>query len=393
MAAVDMPVAPARALRRARFAVVVAFLVSGAGFANWAARIPAVKDHVGLSTGELGIALLGPAIGALLSMPLAGVLMVRYGSRVVTRAALVLCCAALPLPALAPSLPALLAALVLLGVGAGALDVAMNGQAVAVERRYGRPLLAGFHGIWSLGSLGGALSGGAAAAVGLAPLPHLTLAAALLLAAGVAATRWLLPACSDREATRSLRLARPSRALALLAAIAFCGLLCEGASYDWSAVYLRDSLGSSEGLAVSGYVAFSLTMTCGRLVGDAVRARVGSRLLLGAAAAVAAASFGVGLALASPVAAVAGFALLGAGLSCLVPIVLSAAGGASGLPAGAAIAAISTMGYLGFIAGPPLIGGLGELLTLPWALGVVVALTGLVAPMAWLLPAEGGSRR
>jgi MFS family permease len=393
MSALDMPVAPARALRRARFAVVVAFLVSGAGFASWAARIPAVKDQVGLSTGELGIALLGPAIGSLALMPLAGVLMVRHGSRVVTRATLVLCCVALPLPALAPSLPLLLAALVLLGAGNGALDVAMNGQAVAVERRYGRPLLAGFHGIWSLGSLGGALAGGVAAAVGLAPLPHLTLAAALLLAVGVAATRWLLPAASDREARGSLRLARPSRTLALLGAIAFCGLLCEGASYDWSAVYLRDSLGSSEGLAVSGYVAFSLTMTGGRLVGDAVRARVGSRLLLGAAAAVAAAGFGTGIALADPVAAVAGFALLGAGLSCLVPIVLSAAGEATGLPAGAAIAAISTVGYLGFIVGPPLIGGLGELLTLPAALGVVVALTGLVAPMAWLLPGERRSRR
>jgi MFS family permease len=393
MSALDMPVAPARALRRARFAVVVAFLVSGAGFASWAARIPAVKDQVGLSTGELGIALLGPAIGSLALMPLAGVLMVRHGSRVVTRATLVLCCVALPLPALAPSLPLLLAALVLLGAGNGALDVAMNGQAVAVERRYGRPLLAGFHGIWSLGSLGGALAGGVAAAVGLAPLPHLTLAAALLLAVGVAATRWLLPAASDREARGSLRLARPSRTLALLGAIAFCGLLCEGASYDWSAVYLRDSLGSSEGLAVSGYIAFSLTMTGGRLVGDAVRARVGSRLLLGAAAAVAAAGFGTGIALADPVAAVAGFALLGAGLSCLVPIVLSAAGEATGLPAGAAIAAISTVGYLGFIVGPPLIGGLGELLTLPAALGVVVALTGLVAPMAWLLPGERRSRR
>ncbi len=392
MPALRTPAVPALALRRARLAVVVAFLVSGAAFANWAARIPAVKDDVGLSTGELGIALLGPAIGSLVSMPLAGVLMVRHGSRVVTRVTLVLFCAVLPLPALARSLPALLAALVLLGVGNGALDVAMNGQAVAVEQRYGRPLLAGFHGIWSLGALSGALTGGVAAAAGLAPLPHLVLAAALLLAVGAAATRWLLPAVADRVERPSLRLARPSRVLALLSAIAFCGLLCEGAAYDWSAVYLRDSLGASEGLAVSGYVAFALTMTGGRLVGDAVRARVGSRLLLGCAAAVAAAGLGAGLALANPVAAVAGFALLGVGLSCLVPIVLSAAGSASGLPAGAAIAAISTVGYLGFIVGPPLIGGLGELTTLPAALGVVVALTALVALMAWLLPERAVER-
>jgi MFS family permease len=392
MSAVDLPVAPERALRRARLAVVVSFLVSGAGFANWAARIPAVKHDLGLSTGTLGIALLGPAIGALASMPLAGVLMVRYGSRVVTRATLVIFCLALPLPALAPSLPALLAALLLLGVGGGALDVAMNGQAVAVEQRYGRPLLAGFHGIWSLGSLSGALAGGAAAAVGLAPLPHLALAAGVLLAVGVVATRWLLPAAADRAEQSSPRFVRPTRALALLGAIAFCGLLCEGAAYDWSAVYLRDSLGSSEGLAVSGYVAFTLTMTGGRLVGDAVRARIGSRVLLGGAAGVAAVAFGAGLALAGPVAAVAGFALLGAGLSCVVPIVFSAAGSTSGLPSGTAIAAISFVGYLGFIVGPPLIGALGTVLALPAALGVVVALTGLIAVMARMLPgpaAEG----
>lgn len=379
---------PPPELRRARLAVVTVFLVSGAGFANWAARIPAVKDSVGLSTGQLGIALLGPAIGALAAMPLTGALMVRHGSRVVTRATLLLFCLALPLPALAPSLPALLAALVLLGVGGGSLDVAMNGQAVAVEQRYGRPLLAGFHGVWSLGTLGGAVIGGAAAAVGLAPLPHLMLAAAVLLVLGVGTTRWLLPAGADRAPRGSLRLARPTRGLALLGAIAFCGLLCEGAVYDWSAVYLRDSLGSSEGLAVSGYAAFTITMTAGRLVGDAVRARLGSRLLLGGAAALAAAGLGAALALDHPVAAVAGFALLGAGLASVFPIALSIGGGVSGLPSGVAIAAISTLGYLGFIAGPPLIGGLGELFTLPVGLGLVVALTGLIALMARLLPEE-----
>jgi MFS family permease len=378
------PAAPARA----RLAVMVAFAVSGAAFANWAARIPAVKSNLGLSTGELGIALLGPAIGSLVAMPLAGVLMVRHGSRVVTRATLVLFCLTLPLPALAPSLPSLLAALVLLGVGSGALDVAMNAQAVAVEQRYGRPLMAGFHGIWSLGSLAGALAGGAAAAVGLAPLPHLIAAGALLLVVGAGATSWLLPASADRASRRGRLLAWPTRALALLGVIAFCGLLCEGAAYDWSAVYLRDSLGASEGLAVSGYVAFTLTMTAGRLTGDAVRARVGSRRLLGGAAALAAVGLGAALALAQPVAAVAGFALLGVGLSCLVPIVFSdAALLRGGLPSGAAIASVATVGYLGFIAGPPLIGALGELLSLPAALGVVVALTALVAIISRLLPA------
>src|SRR6266536_5950843 len=381
-----------RARRQARLAVAVAFFVSGAGFANWAARIPAVKDQLGLSTGALGIALLGLAAGALAAMPLSGLLLVRYSSRTVTRASLGLFCTVLALPALAPSLPLLVAALVTLGIGGGALDVSMNAQAVAVERGYGRPLLAGFHGLWSLGALAGALTGGLAAGAGLAPRLHLALAGALLLAAGLRATRRLLPAGADRTARTSASVRPvPTResllVLVLLGANAFCGLLSEGAVYDWSAVYLRDSLGSSEGLAVSAYAAFTFAMTAGRLVGDRLRLRFGSRGLLGAAALVAAGGLGAGLALRDVPAAVAGFGLLGAGLSCVVPIVFSAAGGTSGLRPGPAIAAVSTVGYLGFIAGPPLIGALAELSTLPAALTLVVALTAAVALMARRLPA------
>jgi MFS family permease len=383
MAVTQVPASPA--LRRARLAVSAAFFANGFAFANWAARIPAVKDHVGLSTGSLGVALLGIAIGAVVAMPLAGALLVRFGSRGLTRATLALACVALPLPALAGSLPVLMAALALLGIASGSLDVSMNAQGVMVERGYGRPVLAALHGLWSLGTLGGALLGGVAAGVGISPLAHLSAVAAVLLVGGLLATRHLLPggASGDHAAPN---FARPTRTLLLLGAIAFCGLLSEGAAYDWSTVYLRDDLGTPEGLAVSAYAAFTLTMTVGRLVGDRLRARIGSRALLGSAALIAAAGLGVGLAIGHMVAAVAGFALLGAGLSCIAPITFGAAGKASGLPSGPAIAAVSTMGYLGFIAGPPAIGGLGQLTSLPAALVVVVALTALVAVMARRLP-------
>jgi MFS family permease len=383
MAATQLPVT--RSLRQARLAVSAAFLANGLGFANWAARIPAVKDDVGLSTGALGVALLGIALGAVVAMPLAGALLVRFGSRTLTRLTLALFCVALPLPALAGSLPALMGALALLGVASGSLDVSMNAQGVLIERRYGRPLLAGLHGLWSLGSLGGALIGGAAAGAGISPRAHLLVVAAVLLVAGMLATRRLLPGGADRDQATP-RFVRPTRTLALLGAIAFCALLSEGAAYDWSAVYLRDSLGSSEGLAVSAYAAFTLTMTVGRLVGDRLRARFGSRALLCSAALIAAAGLGGGLALRHTVAAVLGFAVLGAGLSCVVPIVFGAAGSASGLPSGPAIAVVSTVGYLGFIVGPPIIGGLGEITSLPAALTLVVALTALVGVTARRLP-------
>jgi MFS family permease len=383
MAAIQLPVT--RSLRQARLAVSVAFLVNGFGFANWAARIPAVKDHVGLSTGALGVALLSSALGAVVAMPLAGALLVRFGSRTLTRLTLALFCVALPLPALAGSLPALMVALALLGMTTGSLDVSMNAQGVVIEQRYGRPLLAGLHGLWSLGSLVGAPIGGAAAGAGISPLVHLLTVAAVVLVAGMFVTRRLLPGGADHDRTAS-RFVRPTRALALLGAIAFCALLSEGAAYDWSTVYLRDSLGSSEGLAVSAYAAFALTMTVGRLVGDRLRARFGSRALLCSAALIAAAGLGAGLALRHTVAAVVGFAVLGAGLSCIVPIVFGAAGSAGGLPSGPAIAVVSTVGYLGFIAGPPIIGGLGEITSLPVALSLVVALTALAGVMARRLP-------
>lgn len=383
MAVTEVPVTPA--LRRARLAVSAAFFANGFAFANWAARIPAVKDHVGLSTGALGVALLGIAIGAVVAMPLAGALLVRFDSRRMTRATLALACVVLPLPALAGSLPALMGALALLGVASGSLDVSMNAQGVMIERDYGRPVLAGLHGLWSLGTLGGALVGGVAAGAGISPLAHLSTVAAVLLVASTIATRHLLPGGSSRgQAAPSF--ARPTRTLLLLGAIAFCGLLSEGAVYDWSTVYLRDDLGTAEGLAVSAYAAFTLTMTVGRLVGDRLRARFGSRALLGSAALVAAAGLGAGLAIGQVVAAVIGFALLGAGLSCIAPITFGAAGKVSGLPSGPAIAAVSTMGYLGFIAGPPAIGGVGQLTSLPAALLLVVALTALVAVLARRLP-------
>jgi MFS family permease len=383
MAATQLPVA--RPLRQARVAVSAAFLANGFGFANWAARIPAVKDHVGLSTGALGVALLAVALGAVVAMPLAGALLVRFGSRTLTRLTLALFCLALPLPGLAGSLPALMGALALIGVTSGSLDVSMNAQAVVVERRYGRPVLAGLHGLWSLGSLGGALLGGLAAAAHVSPRVHLLAVAAVLLAAGMYATRRLLPGGGDPGVTTP-RFVRPTRMLVLLGVIGFCALLSEGAAYDWSTVYLRDDLGAPEGLAVSAYAAFTCTMTLGRLVGDRLRARFGSRALLGSAALVAAAGLGTGLALHQTVAAVVGFAVLGAGLSCIVPIVFGAAGSASGLPSGPAIAVVSTVGYLGFIAGPPIIGGLGQLTSLPAALTLVVALTALAGVLARRLP-------
>jgi len=380
------------AARRARVAVACAFGVNGAVIGSWAARVPAVKDRLGLSPGVLGLALVGLAVGGILAMPAAGALAARRGSRPVTRAALAACCLALPLPALAPGVPALGLGLLLLGAGNGAVDVAMNAHGVVVEERYGRPILSSFHGVWSLGALAGATAGGLAAGAGIPAGAHLAAAGGVLLAVGLVATAWLLPAGADRRPAGRV-FARPTRPLAVLAVIAFCGLLAEDAAAQWSAVYLRDALGTSAALATAGYAAFSLAMTAGRLSGDRLVARLQPARFVRLAAVLASAGLGLGLAIGHPAAAVAGFALLGLGISCIVPVTFSAAARAGGTAGGPAIAAVSTAGYLGGTVGPPAVGGLAELAGLPAALGLVAALTGLVALLAGGASPSSGRRR
>jgi len=378
----DVPV-PGGVPRVARLAVSGMFFVNGALLANWVARIPAVQQRLGLNAGALGIALLGMAIGALLSFPLAGWLIARYGSRSVTIGASFAYCAALPLPALAPNLPLLMTALMALGAGNGAMDVAMNAQGVAVERRYGRPIMSSFHGLFSIGGLAGAVTGGIMAGASIQPFPHLLgVAAALAIGAAVSA-RGLLPVAADAGSGAST-FARPNRALLGLGVVAFCSAMGEGAMADWSAVYLHSSLGAAAGFAAAGFAGFSLAMTVGRLSGDALTRRFGPVALVRLGGLLAAVGLGVALALGQPLVSVVGFACVGAGLSLVAPLVFSAAGRASaaGVSASAALAAVATMGYTGFLLGPPVIGAIAQALSLRAALGLVVLLGIAIAVLA-----------
>jgi MFS family permease len=380
--------APARATpyppRAARLAVSAVFFLNGAGMGNWVVRIPAVRDRLGLTESALGVALLGVAIGALVTMPLAGRLVARHGSRPVTRVGAVLFAAALALPALAPSLPLLVLALVALGVGSGALDVAMNAQAATVERRYGRPIMSRFHALFSLGGLAGAAFGGAAADLGIPAAPHLAFVALVTGVAAAGSATGMLPAAAD-AAPEHAAFAWPSRPLVLLGVIAFCVLFGEGAMADWSAVYLRDVAGAGPGLAAAGYAAFSLAMAAGRAVGDALTERIGPARLVAGAGVLATAGLAAALALGTAPAAVVGFGLVGAGLSVVFPTLLATAGRVPGAASGPAIAAVSTFGYTGFLAGPPLIGFLAHALTLRGGLAAVAVTSAAVAALAGTL--------
>jgi MFS family permease len=376
--------------RRARAAVTAIFLLNGLLYGAWAARIPAVRERLALSDGELGLALACIPLGAIAAMPLAGALAAHTGSRRATRLAFAVACLGTGVVALAPSLPVLCALALLLGVGMGALDVSMNIHGVAVERRYGRPILAGFHAAFSLGGLSGAAAGALVAAAALDARVHLAATALLSAAIGLTWSRRFLPAAEDVTAHAEPVFARPPRRLWALGALAFACLLIEGASADWSGVYLRTELGTGAAVAALGFTAFSVTMTLGRVFGDRLVERLGSVRLVRAGGALAACGFGLALLAGSPAAALAGFACLGAGMSSIVPIVFRAAGHVGGVASGVALAAVSTIGYLGFVTGPPAIGGVAELIGLPRALGVLVALGAAVAALA---PTTAASHR
>jgi len=357
-------------LGAARVATSAVFFLNGAGMASWVVRIPALRDRLRLDEGALGLALLGVAAGALVAMPIAGYLTARFGSRPVTRAAAVAFAGSLALPALAPNLALLTLVLLLLGVGNGALDVAMNAQAATVERRYGRPIMSSFHALFSLGGLAGAAIGGVVAGQGVAPTIHLAVAAVLAGALALLVTRSLLSATSDAAPGGSFR--RPSRALLALGVVAFCVLIGEGAMADWTAVYLRDVTGAGAGMAAAGYAAFSFAMATGRLVGDTLTLRLGALRLVRWGGVLAASGLATGLTLGTPWAAIVGFGLVGAGLSVLFPTVLGLASRLRDTSSAHSIALVSTFGYTGFLVGPPLIGLVAHAFTLRVGLGLLV---------------------
>lgn len=361
-----------------RRAVAALFFLNGAVLASWVPHIPTVQMRLRLGESALGVALLGMAAGALLAIPLAGWAIPRLGSRVVVRASGLLFCAALLAPLLATDLPRLVAALMLFGAANGAMDVSMNAQAVAVERRLRRPIMSWFHGMWSVGGLVGAGLAALALHAGLAPLAHAT-GAALLAGGGCAlAMRALLPPGDDVRADGP-RLVRPSGALAALGLLAALALLAEGAMGDWSAVYLRHWLLTSASVAALGFAAFQTTMAAGRFAGDRLASRCGDAALLRASAALAAGALAAALLVAHPLAALLGCAAVGLGLSNVIPILFRTAALVPGVAAAQGIAAVGSAGYLGFLGGPPLIGLAAEWIGLPAALGLVVLALTLIA--------------
>jgi predicted MFS family arabinose efflux permease len=369
----------------------VLFALYGTILGTWTARIPAVKQGLRLSDGQLSVGLLAFAAGAITGMQLAGRLVDRFGSGRLAVPAVLADGLLLLAPGLAGSWAALIVSLYLFGTVHGCLNIAMNVRGVEVQRAWQRPIITSFHAVYSMGGFLGAAIGGLFAAAALGPRPTFVAVAALSVAGGLLAaylsrgSSVVLPAPAPAASDgRRARL----RGVTFLGVLVFCCLVGEGAAADWSSVYLRDSLGSSAGFAAAGYAAFSVMMMAGRLVGDRLGERIGPVALVRGSGLLAAVGLGACLLVGQPVAGVIGFGCLGAGLSCIAPQVFSTAGNQNPATAGTAIARVASLGFLGFVVGPVVIGGLAELSSLPRALALPAVLALFVALSATALRAR-----
>jgi predicted MFS family arabinose efflux permease len=365
---------------RGRIATSLAFLLFGTALGAWTARIPAVKQRLGLDDTRLAIGLLVFAAGAITGMQLAGRLVDRYGSARAMALAGYGEGVALVLPALAPNLAGLAVALFAFGAVHGILNIAMNANAVVVQRAAGRPIMSSFHAVYSIGGFLGAAAGGLFAHARLSPTVTFAAVGAAALVMALWSARWSLAGPGpETPAPQPVQPGGPVPGVAFLGVLVFCCLVGEGAAADWSSVYLRDSLGTTAGFAAAGYAAFSVAMVAGRLVGDRLAARLGPVRLVRFSGGLAAAGLAAALLVGHPVAGVLGFACLGAGLSGIAPQVFSAAGNQDAARAGRAIARVASIGYLGFLTGPVLIGAAAGLVGLPRALAIPALLALFVA--------------
>lgn len=379
------------------------FALLGITNGDWLARIPALAHGLHLSDGMLGLVLLAGPAGSFAVAPVAGALVDRIGSRIPTivgGSAVAL----LPISfGLAPGRVVLMAAMFAFGVAAGMLDVSMNAQAVQLQQAVGRQLMTSFHACYSFGTLAGGLVGGAfawrnvgtAADFAAVAIPLAVLAALsgrFLLARGAPASARLDRSAKAARASASGRRGRHGRRvspLIVLSLLALCSLLAEGAADGWSAVYLRDNLGTSAGFAAMGYAAFALTMATGRLAGDRLADRFGPVALLRGGGVLAAAGIVIVVLTAAPAAALVGFAVYGAGLSCTFPQMLALAGVVRPDRPGRAISMVAGTGYAGMLTGPVLIGGLASLAGLTAALGLPALLAlGIAAGAGYGVPRE-----
>jgi fucose permease len=373
-------------LRRAHVALALTFVAFGILDGTWSARLPALKQRLGLDSGELGLVVFALSGSATLVLPLAGWLAGRFGTRAPAALGLFTAAGALTAAAFVPGPATVAAAAAVLGAGFGIVDVSANAHGVGLERRLGRHVLSALHGTWSVGLLAGSGIAAAAAAAAVGVRWHFPAVAAGVAVLTVVVVRRLLPRAEDDPAAH---FALPRREVALPALLMFCSMFVESATMSWSAVFLAGPAHASAAVAAAGVVAFSVAMASSRFAGDGLLARWGVAGLARRGGVLTCAGIALALAARTPAAGLVGFALVGVGCAALVPAVFRVAGTSPRTSAAAGIAAVATAGYTGAVVNGPAIGflarsvGLTGALGLVGAAGLVIALLGPRLGSAW----------
>lgn len=365
-----------------RVAVAALFFLQGICFASWASRIPSIQQSLNLSTLQLGMVLLALPVGSLLSLPLAGYLVSKLGSRTVVTVALACYAVCLAALGLAETKWQLMAVLLFFGFGGNLSNISVNTQAIGVEAIYGRSVMASFHGMWSLAGFAAAAIGSYMMGHSIAPLHHfLIILAAMLLVLSVA-FRYTLKEDVNTGAAGQKLFVKPDRPLLKLGLIAFCSMICEGAMFDWSGIYFQKVVQAEKGWVGAGYTVFMCTMATGRFVADWFSTRFGIKRTIQVSGLLTATGLAIAVIFPTLVPALFGFLLVGFGVSSIIPLIYSAAGRSKTMTAGMALAAVTSIGFLGFLIGPPLIGVLAGYASLRLSFSVIAIMGLTIAAVA-----------
>lgn len=354
---------------KAHRTVSLCFFLCGFIFANWASRIPSIKDKFRLDEGDLGALLFMLPLGSIIALPIAGWVIQRMGSRSVTTISLFLYAGLLVTLSLASSVFLLSVTLFLFGFVGDFLNISMNTQGLTVQTARNKPILSGLHAQWSFGALSGAAFGGWTLRIAMTTPMHFVMVGLISVWPCLIMMRWLLADQQKKLEQRGFQW--PTAALWLLGIICFCNTMAEGAMADWSSLYYRQTLEDPAGVSTTGYVAFTLSMALGRLAGDRIIDALGYRKTLMSNGVLIAAGLSLALLWPVPAAVIAGFAAVGLGVSSVIPIAYMIAGRSGSMAPAAALASVSAIGFTGFLIGPPVIGLIADLSSLSWGLALV----------------------
>ncbi|HYO22569.1 MAG TPA: MFS transporter [Flavisolibacter sp.] len=366
-----------------RIAVGTLFFLQGICFATWASRIPSIQEKLVISNSLLGIVLFALPIGSMFSLIFSGRFIARYGSKKVAVNALFSYALTLPLIGFATSVPLLITSLVLFGIAGNMANIAINTQAVHVEARYGKNIMASFHGLWSLAGFSAAGIGTFMIARSVVPLTHFIVITTVIIA-GVAACLQYLIADEERAVANTKFFVKPDGSLVKLGILAFCCMICEGAMFDWSGIYFQKVVNAPKDWVGAGYTAFMCTMAGGRFIADWVANKWNFQKTITISGALITTGLAIAVLFPYVLTAIIGFLIVGLGVSSVIPLIYSEAGKSKVASPGAALTAVSSIGFLGFLFGPPLIGIIAGGLGLRIAFILVAVMGILVSIMVQL---------